>query len=39
MTTSYRAGRASRRGRLASVSALDVTLSRDALLFHPARPV
>jgi len=39
MTTSYRAGRSSRRGRLASIGALDVTLSRDALLFHPARPV
>lgn len=39
MPLSYRAGRASRRRRLATVGALDVTLSRDALLFHPARPV
>lgn len=39
MTLSYRAGRASRGRRLATVGALDVTLSRDALLFHSARPV
>lgn len=38
MTGSYRAGRASRRARLATVPDLDVTLSRDALLFRPARP-
>jgi 23S rRNA (guanine745-N1)-methyltransferase len=38
MASSYRAGRASRQARLAAVSELDVTLSRDALLFQPARP-
>jgi len=37
MTGSYRGGRASRQARLATVGALDVTLSRDALLFRPAR--
>jgi len=37
MAGSYRAGRASRRARLDAVGALDVTLSRDALLFRPAR--
>jgi 23S rRNA (guanine745-N1)-methyltransferase len=37
MAASYRAGRLSRRAALAAVEALDVTLSRDALLFHPAR--
>lgn len=36
MTGSYRAGRASRRDRLAGLGPLDVTLSRDALLFRPA---
>ncbi|HUM17378.1 MAG TPA: methyltransferase domain-containing protein [Candidatus Nitrosotalea sp.] len=38
MASSYRSGRASRKARLAAVSELDVTLSRDALLFQPARP-
>jgi 23S rRNA (guanine745-N1)-methyltransferase len=38
MAGSYRAGRTSRQARLAAVSELDVTLSRDALLFQPARP-
>lgn len=38
MTGSYRAGRASRRDRLAALGSLDVTLSRDALLFRPLRP-
>jgi len=38
MAGSYRAGRASRRAKLAEISELDVTLSRDALLFRPARP-
>jgi SAM-dependent methyltransferase len=38
MAGSYRAGRASRQARLATVPDLDVTLSRDALLFRPARP-
>ena len=38
MAGSYRAGRASREARLAAASALDVTLSRDVLLFRPARP-
>lgn len=37
MVGTYRAGRASRQARLATVSALDVTLSRDVLLFRPAR--
>jgi len=37
MAISYRAGRASRLARLAEVGDLDVTLSRDALLFRPAR--
>jgi len=36
MTASYRAGRASRHACLASIGALEVTLSRDALLFRPA---
>ena len=36
MTASYRALRASQRARLASLGELDVTLSRDALLFRPA---
>jgi 23S rRNA (guanine745-N1)-methyltransferase len=38
MTGSYRAGRASRRDRLAALGPLAVTLSRDALLFRPVRP-
>jgi 23S rRNA (guanine745-N1)-methyltransferase len=37
MVGTYRAGRASRQARLASVPDLDVTLSRDVLLFRPAR--
>lgn len=37
MAGSYRAGRTSRRAALAAVETLDVTLSRDALLFRPAR--
>jgi 23S rRNA (guanine745-N1)-methyltransferase len=37
MAGSYRAGRTSRHARLAAVGTLDVTLSRDALLFRPAR--
>lgn len=37
MAGSYRAGRASRLGRLASIPDLDVTLSRDAFVFRPAR--
>jgi 23S rRNA (guanine745-N1)-methyltransferase len=37
MVGTYRAGRASRRARLAAVPDLDVTLSRDVLLFRPAR--
>ncbi len=37
MAGTYRAGRASRDVRLATVTDLDVTLSRDALLFRPAR--
>ena len=37
MVGTYRAGRASRHARLASVPDLDVTLSRDVLLFRPAR--
>jgi 23S rRNA (guanine745-N1)-methyltransferase len=36
MAGSYRAGRASRRDRLAALGPLAVTLSRDALLFRPA---
>ena len=36
MVSSYRGLRASQRARLAAVGALDVTLSRDALLFRPA---
>jgi SAM-dependent methyltransferase len=36
MTASYRALRASQRARLAALADLDVTLSRDALLFRPA---
>jgi 23S rRNA (guanine745-N1)-methyltransferase len=38
MAGSYRAGRASRRERLAAVGPLAVTLSRDALLLRPVRP-
>ena len=38
MTASYRASRGSRRARLAALVDLDVTLSRDALLFRPAEP-
>ncbi|HSB42712.1 MAG TPA: methyltransferase domain-containing protein, partial [Methylomirabilota bacterium] len=38
MAGSYRSGRASRRDRLAALGPLDVTLSRDALLFRPVRP-
>jgi SAM-dependent methyltransferase len=38
MAASYRAGRASRRDRLAALGPLAVTLSRDALLFRPLRP-
>ena len=37
MVGTYRAGRASRQARLATVPDLDVTLSRDVLLFRPAR--
>ena len=37
MVGTYRAGRASRIARLATVPDLDVTLSRDVLLFRPAR--
>lgn len=37
MAASYRAGRVSRLARLAAVSDLDVTLSRDAFIFRPAR--
>ena len=37
MVGTYRAGRASRLARLATVPDLDVTLSRDVLLFRPAR--
>ena len=37
MVGTYRAGRASRHARLATVPDLDVTLSRDVLLFRPAR--
>jgi 23S rRNA (guanine745-N1)-methyltransferase len=37
MASSYRAGRTSRLGRLASIPELDVTLSRDAFVFRPAR--
>ena len=37
MEGTYRAGRASRRARLAAGPDLDVTLSRDVLLFRPAR--
>jgi 23S rRNA (guanine745-N1)-methyltransferase len=37
MVGTYRAGRASRQARLATVTDLDVTLSRDVLLFRPAR--
>ena len=37
MVGTYRAGRASRQARLAAVPDLDVTLSRDVLLFRPAR--
>jgi 23S rRNA (guanine745-N1)-methyltransferase len=35
MTGSYRAGRASRRDRLAALGPLAVTLSRDALVLRP----
>lgn len=38
MTASYRGLRASQRERLASLRDLDVTLSRDALLFRLSRP-
>lgn len=38
MMGSYRGLRASQRGRLASLGDLDVTLSRDALLFRPSAP-
>ena len=38
MTGSYRAGRASRRDRLAALGPLTVTLSRDALVLRPIRP-
>ncbi len=38
MAGSYRAGRRSRLARLASIRALQVTLSRDAFVFRPARP-
>ncbi len=38
MTGSYRAGRASRRDRLAALGPLPVTLSRDVLVFRPIRP-
>ncbi len=38
MAVSYRAGRASRLVRLAEIGDLDVTLSRDALVFRPAAP-
>jgi 23S rRNA (guanine745-N1)-methyltransferase len=37
MVGTYRAGRASRHARLATVTDLDVTLSRDVLLLRPAR--
>ena len=37
MVGTYRAGRASRHARLATVPDLDVTLSRDVLLLRPAR--
>ncbi len=37
MVGTYRAGRPSRLARLAAVRDLDVTLSRDVLLFRPAR--
>lgn len=37
MAGSYRAGRASRVARLASLPGLQVTLSRDAFLFRPSR--
>jgi len=36
MTASYRGLRESQRARLASIGPLDVTLSRDALLFRPS---
>lgn len=36
MAGSYRAGRVSRGDRLAALGPLDVTLSRDALIFRPA---
>ena len=36
MTGAYRALRASERARLASIADVDVTLSRDVLLFRPA---
>jgi hypothetical protein len=38
MIGSYRAGRASRRDRLAALGPLAVTLSRDALLLRPISP-
>ena len=37
MTSSYRALRSSERARLASIGTIDVTLSRDVLLFRPGR--
>jgi 23S rRNA (guanine745-N1)-methyltransferase len=37
MVGTYRAGRAGRHARLATVTDLDVTLSRDVLLLRPAR--
>jgi 23S rRNA (guanine745-N1)-methyltransferase len=37
MAGSYRAGRTSRAARLASLPELEVTFSRDALVFRPAR--
>jgi len=36
MMGTYRALRTSQRARLQALQALDVTLSRDALLFRPA---
>ncbi len=38
MISSYRGLRASQRARLAAVGRLEVTFSRDALLFRPRRP-
>ena len=39
MVSTYRAGRTSQHERLTALGALDVTLSRDALLFRPAAPI